>query len=235
MSAARASLCPPSYVLALSLLALGACRAADPERTAATGVPAGSEPHTAGPRIVPASLPVELQDPAARLAAARMEGYFPNPVLISQGGERLRFYDDLVRGKRVVIQFLYSRCSGTCPVTSANLMQVQAALGQRLGRDFFIYSITLDPEHDTPEVLAAHAERAGTPPGWLFLTGAPADIETLRRHLGVYDPDPLIDADLEQHSGMLVLGNEPLGRWCAVPGQLSAGALTRALERVLEP
>ena len=78
--------------------------------------------------------------------------------------------------------------------TTPNLAKFQAALSERVGRDVFMYSITLDPTNDTPDVLKRYAQAYGAKPGWTFLTGKAEDIKMLRRKLGVYDRDPLIDA-----------------------------------------
>ncbi len=91
-------------------------------------------------------------------------------------------------------------------------------MGERAGKDFWMYSITLKPETDTPEKLAEYAQAYGVGPGWLFLTGSPADIHELREGLGYYDPwEPDYGTDLNQHLGFLLMGNEPYGWWGTVP------------------
>jgi len=165
----------------------------------------------------------------------RLEGYFPDAVLLDQDGKERRFYEDLLCDRIVLVQFLYTRCTGLCPGVTANLLQVQEALGERLGRDVFLLSITLDPEHDGPPELAAFRQEIGARPGWTFLTGKPADIDAIRRRLGVYDPDPLVDADRSQHSGKVVVGNERLGRWSSIPGAAGPQRILRLLERVEGP
>ena len=112
-------------------------------------------------------------------------------------------------------------------------MRVQELLGDRVGRDVHFYSITLDSEFDTPEVLAQYAEDYGAGPGWTFLTGDADEIDHLRHKLGAYDPDPVIDADKTQHAGILVFGNEPKGRWCGLPGGMRADSLARYIERLI--
>ena len=112
-------------------------------------------------------------------------------------------------------------------------MEVQRALGERVGRDVHIYSITLDPEVDTPEVLARYAESYGVGPGWTFFTGELDELNALRHKLGAYDPDPIVDADKTQHSGILVFGNEPKGRWCGLPAGMRTQALVRYLDRLM--
>src|SRR5215510_6988917 len=132
-------------------------------------------------------------------AAARADahgpraGYFPNLSLRTHQGRTVRFYDDLIAGRTVVINFMYAEGTGICPGMTSNLLRLQAALGQRVGREVFMYSLTLQPEHDTPEVLRRYVETHHIGPGWLFLTGARADIETLRHKLGFVDPDPAVD------------------------------------------
>src|SRR5258706_12629219 len=103
----------------------------------------------------------------------------PNVVLTTHEGEQVRFYDDLVKGRFVTINMMYTTCKATCPLTTANLVRVQKLLGDRVGRDLFMYSITLDPEQDTPKVLNEYAKTFGVGPGWKFLTGNADDVERL--------------------------------------------------------
>ncbi|PYP84990.1 MAG: SCO family protein [Blastocatellia bacterium AA13] len=145
--------------------------------------------------------------------------YFPNLELVTHEGKKVRFYDDLIKDKIVIINFMYANCEGICPGITANLVRVQKAFGDRVGRDIFMYSFTLKPEQDTPEVLKEYAEMHGAKPGWLFLTGKPDDMEILRRRLGFFDSDPEVDKDKSQHIGNVRYGNEPLQQWGGCPGQ----------------
>ena len=144
--------------------------------------------------------------------------HLPNVELVTQDGARVHFYDDLVKGRRVVIQFMFTRCKDICPVITHHLAEVQGLLGGRVGRDIFFYSISLSPEEDTPKELRAFAKEHGAGPGWTFLTGKPEDILHLRRSLGFYLDDPKQDADRNNHSGMIVVGTEPLMRWAMCEG-----------------
>src|SRR5438093_1191352 len=96
--------------------------------------------------------------------------YFPNVPLITQDGTTVHFYDDLLKGKKVAINLIYTSCKDECPLETARLVQVQQLLSDRVGKDVFFYSISIDPEQDTPAVLKAYAEKFGVGPGWLFLT-----------------------------------------------------------------
>lgn len=142
----------------------------------------------------------------------------PNVVLRTQDNRKVRLYEDLLKDKIFLINMFLITCTdGSCPLVTANLARVQPLLGKRLGRDIFMYSISLDPERDTPESLRAYAAFFKVKPGWLFLTGEkPDEIEQLRIALGFRDPDPEQDALKTTHS-MAVMGNEPLDRWAGCP------------------
>lgn len=136
--------------------------------------------------------------------------YFPNVMLTTQSGKQVRFYDDLIKDKIVVIDFIYSHCKDMCPLETARLAQVQKILGDRVGKDIFFYSISIDPKTDTPEVLKAYAEKYHAGPGWLFLTGKNEDIELLGKKLGLYtEREPGRDG----HTPSVLLGNERTGQW----------------------
>ena len=146
------------------------------------------------------------------------EQHFPNLLLTTQEGKKVRFYDDLIKDKIVLINFMYVKCEGVCPGITANLVRLQNLLGPRLGRDVFMYSFTLKPEEDTPQVLKEYAKAYGVKKGWTFLTGTPSDMDELRRKLGFTDPDPALDADKSNHIGNIRYGNEPLQLWGSCPG-----------------
>ncbi len=147
----------------------------------------------------------------------RSKSSFPNVPLITHEGKVVRFYDDLIKNKMVMINFMYASCMDICPGMTANLKLVHKELGERVGRDIFMYSITLQPEHDTQTVLKSYAHVFKTGPGWTFLTGKKADIEELRKHLGFSFSDPVIDKDKTQHIGVVKFGIEALERWGMSP------------------
>ena len=110
--------------------------------------------------------------------------YFPNVPLITHNGETVNFFDDLIKDKVVVINFIYTHCPDSCPLETAQLAKVQKIMGERLGKDVFFYSITVDPENDTPQVLKEYRDRFKA--RWTFLTGKKEDIIQLRKKLGLY-------------------------------------------------
>lgn len=161
---------------------------------------------------------------------------FPNATLLTHEGEEVRFYDDLLKNKTVLLNVMYTQCrDGICGPASANLARVEKELKGRVGRDVYFYSITLDPQHDTPAVLKKYARHFTKNPGWIFLTAdRPQTIERLRRALGYKNSDPVLDRDPSRHVGHLRMGIESLERWCTVPSLTRAGAIANYL-RWMEP
>lgn len=145
--------------------------------------------------------------------------FFPNVPLVTHEGKRVLFYDDLLKGKIVVLNLMYADCTSVCPLITANLVQVQKLLAERTKREIFFYSLTIKPHDDTPAKLAAYARTHEVRKNWLFLTGKPDDLELLRARLGYRDPN--LDKDRKDkalHSGMVRYGNEPLSQWSSVQG-----------------
>lgn len=154
---------------------------------------------------------------------------FPNFILETHEGKSVRFYDDLLKDKVVAINMMYTVCTGICPTSTANLLQVQQMLGDRVGKDVFMYSLSLQPELDRPRALSDYMKQYGIKRGWTYLTGKRGDIETLRRMLGFYDSDPLADANIGNHTGMVRVGNVASERWCMVPALGTPRHIVRAI------
>ncbi|HZD94957.1 MAG TPA: SCO family protein [Candidatus Sulfotelmatobacter sp.] len=154
--------------------------------------------------------------------------YYTNAVFRTQENKEVRFYDDLLKNKHVVINFMYTRCEGSCPITTANLVKVQDALKKRIGRDIYMYSITLKPEEDDPATLKQYAQMYRTKPGWLFLTGKQQDIDTLRLRL-LSEHHPGIDLNPNQHTGMVRVINDSINRWFCCPSQASVETIVQTV------
>src|SRR5438552_5544155 len=137
--------------------------------------------------------------------------YFPNVPFVTQDGTTVRFYDDLLKGKLVAVNVMYTSCKDECPLETARLVQVQKILGERMGKDIFFYSISIDPKRDTPEVLKKYAEKFGVGPGWLFLTGKPEDIKLVTKKLGLSRGSD--SANKDGHTASLMVGDVPGGQW----------------------
>jgi len=137
--------------------------------------------------------------------------YFPNVPLVNQDGKTVHFYDDLIKGKTVVLDMMYTHCVDSCTLETAGLVQVQKMLNGRVGKDIFFYSITIDPKRDTPKVLKEYAQTYHVGPGWSFYTGKREDIDLIAKKLGLYsDPDP---NNRDGHQPGVLIGNEPTHQW----------------------
>jgi cytochrome oxidase Cu insertion factor (SCO1/SenC/PrrC family) len=160
-----------------------------------------------------------------RLDEGEQRRYFTDTRLLDQDGREVRFYTDALRGKIVLISFIYTSCTDICPILMHNLTDVQASLGDRFGKDVFFVSISVDPEDDTPEELRKYAERYGAKPGWIFLTGPKKDVDAVIRRFGEFM------ADFEEHSMTFVLGDVKNARWSKMRGDLPPGIV---LARILD-
>ncbi len=133
--------------------------------------------------------------------------FFPNLPVVNQNGETLKFYDDLIKDKIVIVMFIYTSCTDICPLTTARMTLIEDKLGPAVGRDIFIVSMTVDPEVDTPEKLKAYSKSFATGPGWTFVTGKPEDIRAINYRLGERSKI------LSDHRNEIVLGNDVTGEW----------------------
>jgi len=133
--------------------------------------------------------------------------YFTNTELVDQHGRPHRFYDGLIRGRKVLINFAFTTCKGVCPGMTANLARVQKRLGARVGKEISILTITVDPVNDTPAALAKFAAKFDASPGWYFLTGTPENVATVLGRLGGLAKTP------DEHASALLIGDASSGYW----------------------
>ena len=188
--------------------------------------------------LAPAPAAPTVRNAQTQSAKARrriQEQHLPNIPLITHEGRRVLFYDDLVKDKKVSMNFFYTRCDEICPLVMANLAKVQRLLASHVDRSFQMYSFTLKPDEDSVGDIREHRKALGAKPGWTFLTGKPQDLETLRAAIGFKYPDPAIDKDKTQHIGNIRYGNEPLMLWSACPGMAHAEWIAETLEWMVRP
>ncbi|MEN3329457.1 MAG: hypothetical protein V7638_4264 [Acidobacteriota bacterium] len=152
--------------------------------------------------------------------------YFTDTVLINQNGERMRFYTDLMKDKTVVIDTFFATCQASCLPMNRNLAQIQEALGDRLGKDVNILSISVDPGVDTPTLLKAYAKKLNAKPGWYFLTGDKESIEFILKKLGQF-----VD-DKNDHLNIFLIGNDRTGLWKKAFGLAKSEELMKVVESV---
>jgi protein SCO1/2 len=158
----------------------------------------------------------------------RQQRHLPNLPLITHEGRTVRFYDDLVRNRRAVINVSYTVCSNICSPVTRNLMEARALLGDA-GRDIRFYSLSLTPLDDHPAALRAYMERFGIEGGWTFLTGAVPHVERVRQALGLSPQDPAEEANLDNHSSLVRLIDEPRLVWGHASGLSSGRSIARMI------
>jgi len=154
--------------------------------------------------------------------------YFPNHTLITQDGKSVRFYDDLLKGKVVLINFMFTTCTGICPPMSSNLAKVQSYLGDRVGKDVHIISISVDPTVDTPDKMKKFADTFKAGPGWYFVTGKKENVDWVLYKLGGYVDDKM------KHSGVLIIGNEATGEWLKTAALRNPAQIAQAVQDLLK-
>lgn len=155
------------------------------------------------------------------------EKYFSNTELITQNGKLVRFYADVLKGKVVVINAFFSTCKGVCMPMNRNFKMVADRLGDKVGRDVFLVSITVDPEMDTPAALKQYANLLHAPDGWLFLTGSKTNVDFVLHKLGQYV------ADKNDHTTVMIIGNERTGLWKKAFGLARPDELATIVESVI--
>ena len=153
--------------------------------------------------------------------------YFTDVQLVNQNGEKMRFYTDLLQGKVVIINSFFATCQGSCLPMNRNLEKVQQALGDRVGKDVFIISISVDPTVDSPASLKEYAKKLHARPGWYFLTGEKQNVDFALNKLGHYV------SEKQDHLNIFIIGNERTGLWKKAFGLAQSDELVRVVESVL--
>ncbi|HEU4769270.1 MAG TPA: SCO family protein [Pyrinomonadaceae bacterium] len=174
--------------------------------------------------------PSSLQQPEPVGAApvrSAAEKYFSDVELINQDGHKMRFYSDVLKDKVVVINTFFTTCTGVCPPINRNLEKVQEALGDRLGKEAFLVSMSVDPETDTPARLKEYSRRFHARPGWIFLTGKKENVDWALYKLGQYVETK------DGHTNIIIIGNEPKGLWKKAFGLAKADELIKMVEDVI--
>jgi protein SCO1/2 len=167
------------------------------------------------------------QTTAQTAAETAAQNYFTDVVLLNQNGERMRLYSDLLQGKVVVINSFFATCQGSCLPMNRNLEKMQRALGDHVGKDVYIISISVDPTVDTPASLKEYAKKLNARPGWYFLSGDKQNIDFALKKLGQF-----VSAK-EDHLNIFIIGNERTGLWKKAFGLAASDELVKVVESVL--
>jgi protein SCO1/2 len=165
--------------------------------------------------------------PQSATAESPAHKYFTDVVLLNQNGEKMRFYSDLLQGKVVIINSFFGTCQGSCLPMNRNLEKVQQALGDHVGKDVHIISISVDPTVDTPSSLKEYAKKLHARPGWYFLTGDKQNVDFALNKLGQFV------SDKQDHLNIVIIGNERTGLWKKAFGLAQSEELVKIVESVL--
>jgi cytochrome oxidase Cu insertion factor (SCO1/SenC/PrrC family) len=150
----------------------------------------------------------------------------PDVNVYDQDGKRLKFYTDLVKGRVVAINFIFTTCTTVCPPMTATFRRVQQDLTKGAGRDVRLISISVDPLVDTPERLRDFASKFKAEPGWTFVTGEKMEIDSLLRALGA------AVANKNDHTPIVLVGNDAAGYWTRAYGLSAPSALVKVITEV---
>ena len=135
------------------------------------------------------------------------EKWFTDVELLNQDGEKVRFYSDVLKGKTVVVNAFFTTCTSVCPPMNRSMEKIQEAFGDRVGKDVFLVSLTVDPATDTPARLKEYAAKFHAGKGWMFLTGKKENLDWALYKLGQYVEDK------DSHKTVIIVGNEATGLW----------------------
>lgn len=153
--------------------------------------------------------------------------YFTDVELVNQNGEKVRFYTDVLKGKTVIVNAFFTTCTSVCPPMNRNMEKIQDVFGDRVGRDIFLVSLTVDPEVDTPARLKDYAQKFHARAGWVFLTGKKENLDWALYKLGQY-----VEAK-DDHKTIFIIGNEPTGLWKKAFGMANVAELVQVVESVV--
>ncbi len=153
--------------------------------------------------------------------------YFTDVELLNQNGEKVRFYTDVLKGKTVVVNAFFTTCTSVCPPMNRNMEKIQEVLGERVGRDVFLVSMTVDPDVDTPARLKDYAQKFHAGPGWVFLTGKKENLDKALYKLGQHVENK------DDHKTIFIIGNEPTGLWKKAFGMANVVELIQVVESVV--
>ena len=152
----------------------------------------------------------------------------PDVVVLDQNNQKVHFYSDLVKGKTVVIDFIFTTCTTICPPLTANFARIQKIMQQRGNNDLRLISVTVDPENDTPERLKKYAELFHAQTGWTFVTGSRADLEQIWKAFNIYL------SSRQDHPPTVVVGNDVTHVWNYASGLTSAGKLVAVIDSTMQ-
>ena len=162
-------------------------------------------------------------------AEEKARNYFTNLEVIDQDRRKLKFYDDVLKDKVVVINFIFTNCQGACPLMTRNLTLVRDLLGPEVGNEIHFVSVSIDPMRDTPAAMKEFAQTHDADQDyWRFVTGDPKNLEYIVKKLGQFTDD------VEAHSTLLLAANVRTAHWTKIPPNVPPDGVVERLRMLVE-
>ena len=168
----------------------------------------------------------ELHKAGTKHEATAAESSIPDVKVTTQDGRTVNFYSDLIKGKVVAVNFVFTSCTTVCPPMGAIFGKLQEQHAGRIGKDEYLISVSIDPEVDTPARLKAWGKKFGARPGWTLVTGKQADITRILKAMNAYSPDYV------NHQPVTIVGNDATGTWKRSYGFATAAKLGAMLDEL---
>jgi cytochrome oxidase Cu insertion factor (SCO1/SenC/PrrC family) len=162
-------------------------------------------------------------------AEQKARNYFTDLEVVDQNGARHRFYTDVIRGRVVLINFVYTHCKDACPMATQKLTQVRELLDESINKQIWFVSISIDPENDTPGAMKAFMNKLQVDENrWLFLTGEKRNLDLIVKRLGQYANQ------IEAHSTLMLAGNDRTRHWIRVMPMASPSGVAQQLQALVD-
>jgi cytochrome oxidase Cu insertion factor (SCO1/SenC/PrrC family) len=168
-----------------------------------------------------------MQPTATGSTPGRNKMVIPDVAVLDQHGNALHFYTDLIKDKTVAINFIFTNCTTICPPLAATFARLQKEMGDRIGKDVHLISISVDPLTDTPERLKAWGAKFKAGPGWTFVTGEKQEMDKLLNALGA------AVSKREDHTPALIIGNDSKGVWTRTYGLAKIPQIMGVIQNVM--
>lgn len=165
--------------------------------------------------------------PEKRVGTSGGKLNIPDVEVLDQDGNVRHFYSDLIKGKTVAINFIFTNCTTICPPLGATFARVQRELGDKVGKDVHFISVSVDPLTDTPERLKAWGAKFKAGPGWTFVTGSKPQVDQLLRALGASA------SRREDHTPSVLIGNDTRDVWTRTYGLAKTSQMIGLIEGVI--
>jgi len=160
-------------------------------------------------------------------AEEKARSFFTDLEVIDQNGQKLRFYSDVLKGRVVLISFIFTSCQDACPLIAQKLIQTRKLMVESIRDDIWYISLSVDSENDSPEDLKEFAKKQGADESrWIFLTGDKKNIDTIISRLGQYA------ADINAHSTLMLAGNAITRHWIRVVPMTQAGGVAEQMRQL---